>query len=157
MSSIQERETSVQPCQTFLRRDTVPCPMETGAMSFSQRGRCSFCYCNIFVSMQATSKAISTALRYVKNSARAPQNDLTKKPKAGPFNTKTFHSFHLQFVGFPGHIIELVQHTVDHLWRLCWAMMSKLHSDRPVRKQHSIDSHALFRQLCMASWISGSF
>lgn len=74
MSSIQERETSVQPFQAFLRRDTVPRQGKLRAMSFSQRGRCRFSYSTVFVSMQATGKSISAALRYVKNSARAPQN-----------------------------------------------------------------------------------
>lgn len=87
MSSIQERETSVQPFQTF-------------------------------------SETQSWTLQH---------NDL-------PF-------IHFQFVRAPGHIIELVQHTVDHLWRLCWEMTSKLHSNRPVGKQNGLDSHALLCQL----------
>lgn len=64
-------------CSHFrLFSEGTPCHVQgkLRAMSFSQRGRCRFSYSNVFVSMQATSKSISAALRYVKNSARAPQN-----------------------------------------------------------------------------------
>ena len=68
-------------------------------------------------------------------------NNLDEETQSWTAQHNDLPFIHFQFVRAPGHIIELVQHTVDHLWRLCWEMSSKFHS------KAGLDSHALLCQL----------
>lgn len=106
----------------------------------TSKGNCVPCrFHNVGGVASLTLTSLSPCKQLVKQS---PQPFAMLRTQPQPHKTNNLHEetqswtlqhndlpfIHFQFVRAPGHIIQLVQHTVDHLWRLCWEMTSKLHS-----------------------------